>query len=130
MDTVGSSPAGTVRVATLVASVAAVGCLVMAVAHAGVSIPLLSALGPGGNRVIVPAIIAFGVGMALFGGLAYGLRRGARWAWFGGLLISAGAVASGVMQYRGVVSAAGIVLAVVLGALLLAPASRRYFLKS
>ncbi len=97
----------------------------MAVAHAGVEIPLLSALGPGGNRVVVPAVVAFGIGTVLFAVLAAGLRARARWAWLAGLVISGLAIASGVMQYRGVVSALGIGLAVVLGGLLLMPDARR-----
>ncbi len=112
------------RGAALLAAIAAVGNLLLAVAHLGIEIPVLSALGPQGGAV-PPAVVAFTVGTVVFGAIAVGLARGRRWAWVGGLVVSALAVLSGVGQFRGVVSALGIVLSLGLLALLLAPSSRR-----
>jgi hypothetical protein len=113
----------TLRVAVGLAGVAAVGTLLLAIAHTGVEVPLLSALGPQGGAV-PPAVVAFGVATVLFAGIALGLTRRSRMAWAVGLAVSVLAVLSGIGQFRGVVSAAGIVLSLALIGLLLAPASR------
>ncbi len=105
--------------ASTVAALAALGCLLLAVAHTGIEVPLLSSLGPRGDAV-PPAVVAFSVGTALFATLAVGIRRQAAWATWAGLAVSALAVLSGIGQFRGVVSAVGIVLALLLGGLLLA----------
>lgn len=110
-------------VASGVAALAAVGTLLMAVAHTGLTLPLLSDLGPSG-RAVPPAIAAFSAGTVVFAAIAVGLRRRARWAWAGGLAVSLLAVLSGVGQFRGSVSAVGIAVALLLAALLLAPPSR------
>lgn len=112
------------RIAIALAAISAVGSLLLAIAHTGVTVPILSALGPQGGAV-PPAVVAFSVGTILFGALAAGLARRSRVAWIGGLVLAVGAILSGVGQFRGVVSAVGIALAVVLLATLLAPASRR-----
>jgi hypothetical protein len=112
------------RAAALLAGVAALGTALLAVAHTGVDVPLLSGLGPQGGAV-PPAVVAFSFGTVVFAAVAVGLARGARWAWAVGLAVCALAVASGVGQFRGVVSAIGIAVAVVLASLLLAPGSRR-----
>ncbi|MGI9015680.1 MAG: hypothetical protein ACR2HR_01000 [Euzebya sp.] len=113
----------TLRGAVVVAGLAAAGCLLLAVAHLGITIPLFSTLGPQGGAV-PPAVVAFAVGTSLFTAIGIGLWRRRRWAWLAGLIVSGLAVVSGIGQFRGVVSAVGIVLAVILAALLLAPASR------
>lgn len=102
----------------------AVGCLLMALAHTGITIPLLSSLGPGGGDAVPPAVVAFTVGLALFAAIAVGLWRRHRWAWLAGLVVSALVILSSVNQYRGVVSGVGIALALGLIALLLAPGTR------
>lgn len=113
----------TLRVAVALAGVAAVGTLLLAVAHTGVEVPVLSALGPQGGAV-PPAVVAFAVATVLFAGIGLGLARRNRVAWVAGLAVSVLAVLSGIGQFRGVVSAIGIVLSVALIGLLLAPPSR------
>lgn len=112
------------RIAVALATISALGTSLLAVAHTGVTVPLLSALGPQGGAV-PPAVVAFTVATLLFAVLAFGLRRAARWAWVGGLVLAAASILGGVGQFRGVVSAIGIGLAVVLLGVLLAPSSRR-----
>lgn len=114
----------TLRAAAVLSGVAAAGNLLLAIAHIGVTIPLFSQLGPQGGAVPA-AVMAFTIGTVLFTAITIGLVRQQRWAWVAGLVVSALAVLSGVGQFRGAVSAAGIVLAICLAALLLAPPSRR-----
>lgn len=116
--------ASTLRAAAVLSAVAAVGSLLLAIAHTGVRIPLFSQLGPQGGAV-PPAVVAFAVGTVLFTAITVGLVRQRRWAWVAGLVVSTLAVLSGIGQFRGAVSAAGIVLAIALAALLLARPSRR-----
>lgn len=106
------------RLAVAVAWVAAAGAALMALAHTGVEVPLLSALGPRGGAV-PPAVAAFGIGTALFTTIAVGVARGWAWARWVGVAVSMLAVLGGVGQFRGPVSAIGIVVALVLGGSLL-----------
>lgn len=107
---------------------AAVGSALLAVGHAGVRIPLLSALGPGGDRAVPAAMVAFAVGALLYAAVAAGAFARARWAWFLGLAVNGLAVASGLTNYRGVASAAGIAIGLLVVVLLLAPGGRRALL--
>lgn len=116
-----------VRAAAAVAFVGAVGLVLLAIAHLGVSLPGLAALGPAGGAV-PQAAGGFAVGAVLYAVIGAGLLRARAWAWASGLVVSALAVLSGVMQFRGAASALGIVVAVLLGALLLLPATRRALL--
>jgi len=89
----------------------AVGCALLAVGHLGVDVPLLSNLGPGGTRPVIPAAIAFtGAGVA-HGLVGLGAARRRSWAWPLGVLISAATLLGAAMPFRGVMSAVGIVLA-------------------
>lgn len=117
--------APSLRGAVGLSAVAAGGNLLLAIAHTGVTIPLFSSLGPQGGGAVPAAVVAFAVGTTLFTAITIGLLRQHRWAWIAGLVVSALVVLSGVGQFRGVVSAVGIVLAVGLAGLLLAPPSRR-----
>jgi hypothetical protein len=54
----------------------AVGSALLAIGHMGVQIPLLSALGPGGTRAVVPAAVAFSLGQ-LYTGRSPSVSRGA-----------------------------------------------------
>lgn len=125
MDRPPPAPAlpATLRAAVGLTGVAAVGTLLLAIAHLGIVIPVLSALGPQGGAV-PPAVAAFTVATALFAGVGYGLARRSRMAWGVGLGVSALSILSGIGQFRGVVSAVGIGLSVLLIGLLLAPPSR------
>lgn len=99
---------------------AALGNALLAVAHTGVEVPLLSALGPSGDAVPA-AVVVFTVGTVLFAAIAWGLASGQRWARPLALGVCALSILSGIGQFRGVVSAIGILLAVVLAGLLLLP---------
>ncbi|CAN5164408.1 hypothetical protein BH23ACT9_BH23ACT9_35550 [soil metagenome] len=114
----------TLQIAVVVAAIAALGNLVMAIAHTGVTIPLLSRLGPQGGAVPV-AVGIFAAGTLAFGLVAFGLQRRSRVAWIAGIVIAALSILSGISMFRGPVTAIAMVLAAVLLALLLAPRSRQ-----
>lgn len=107
--------------------IAALGAALLAIGHAGVEIPLLSALGPGGDRAVPPAAAAFTVATVLYAALAAGAFSGARWAWPLGLAVHGLAVLSGLASFRGAASAMGIALGVAAVAILLSPGGRRAF---
>lgn len=109
------------------ALIAALGSGLLALAHAGIDVPLLSLLGPGGDDAVPPAAIAFGVGLVSYTAVALGAFSGLRWAWPLGLLVNAAALASGIGNFRGVVSAIGVGLAVLSLIVLLSPGGRRAF---
>ena len=100
------------------------GTLLLAVGHAGVAIPVLSAVGPGGTRPVWPAAGAFTAMTLALGTVVIGLARRRGWAWPAGVGLHALAVLSGLGQYRGVASAVGIVIGAVALALLLSPPGR------
>lgn len=116
------------RIAVVLAGVMAFGTLLLAIAHLGVTIPLLSRLGPQGGAV-PPAVVAFAVATLLFGGVALGLYRRSRTAWIGTIVLSLAIIAMSLAQYRGVVSGIGIGLAAVLVILLVLPPSRHAALR-
>jgi hypothetical protein len=111
------------RAAAVIAAITAGGNLLLAIAHLGIEVPLLSRLGPQGGAV-PPAVVAFTIGAAIFTAIAVGLSRGQRWAWVAGLVMSVLTVLSTIGQFRGVVSVLGILLALALAAALLLPGSR------
>jgi hypothetical protein len=115
-------PAGMVA---CLAVVAAVGSALLSIGHLGVQVPLLSALGPGGDRVVVVAAVIFAIGAALYAAVAYGAFSGARWAWPLGIAVNALALLSGLREFRGAASAVGIALALAGLAVLLSPPGRR-----
>lgn len=106
----------------------AVGSGLLAVSHMGVQVPLLSSLGPGGTRVILPAAIAFTLGAALHGAVAFGVKRRLAWAWPLGVLVAGVTLLGAATPYRGVGSAIGMLLAALVLALLLTATARRTML--
>jgi hypothetical protein len=102
-----------------------VGSLVMTLAHLGLALPALDAVGPG--RLIVPAAVSFAVGTVLYALVAYGAFRPARWAWFAGLIVSVLAFATAAFPYRGWISGAAIVVSLATVAVLLSPQGRTAF---
>lgn len=112
-----------VTVAVL-SAILAVGCIAMAVAHAGVEVPVLSRFGPGGDRAVPPAVIVFTIGALLLGVIAFGTLRRRAWAWAGGTVVHALVVLGAVMPYRGVGSLVAIVLAGLALAVLLSRPAR------
>ena len=107
-----------------ISAVLALGCLAMAIAHAGVEIPGLSAIGPGGDQVVIPAVIAFSVAAVLLAVLTLGLWQRRPWAWAAGLAVHGVVLAGSAMPYRGVGSLIGILLAGTAFVLLASPAGR------
>lgn len=107
-----------------------VGATLLAVAHAGVEIPLVSALGPGGDQAVPVAAGVFAAGAVLMLALAAGAFARARWVLPVGVLVALLAVVEGFRNYRGAASAAGIALGVLLLLLLLSPGGRRAFSSS
>lgn len=108
-----------------ISAVLAAGSALLAVAHMGVEVPLLSALGPGGGRAVVPAAIAFSVAAVAHGMVSVGVRRRRAWAWPLGVLIAAATLLAAAAPFRGIGSALGIVLAAAqLGLLVTKPARR------
>jgi hypothetical protein len=89
----------------------AVGCALLAAGHSGIQVPLLSALGPGGTRAVIPAAVAFTVAAVLHAVVSVGVARRRAWAWPLGVLIAAGTLLGAAAPYRGVMSGIGIVLA-------------------
>ncbi len=101
-----------------------VGAALLSVGHAGVSLPLLSALGPGGDRAVPPAVVAFAVATVLATAVAVGAFRRRAWAWALGLAVFGLTALGAVTPYRGVGSAVGIALGLAGVAVLLSPAGR------
>jgi hypothetical protein len=126
--------AGTTRTRTPAATVigwlsllAFLGSALLAVAHAGVEVPLLSALGPPGDDPVPVAVAIFAAGAALYAVVAAGAFAAAPWTWPLGLAVNALALASGITNYRGTASAIGIALSLLSLLFLLSPGGRRAF---
>ena len=118
-------PPGVVRGAAVVAVVGAVGSALLTVGHAGVSVPLISALGPGGSRPVWPAAIAFAVGTAAYATVATTLlRKRLRSVWTTAMAVFCLTVVVSLIPYRGPGSIVGAVLGAV-GAGLLATRTAR-----
>lgn len=104
---------------------AAIGTALLSVSHMGVEIPLLANLGPGGTRAVPVAAVGFAVAAVLYAGVAFGAFRQASWAWTAGVVLNALAVLSGLGNFRGVASAVGIVIGVLILIVLLGPGGRQ-----
>jgi hypothetical protein len=102
-----------------------VGSVVMTLAHLGLGIPALDALGPG--RLIVPAAASFAVGTVLYAIVAYGALRVAGWAWLAGLVVNTLAFVTSAFPYRGWVSGAAMAVSIAAIAVLLSPPGRSAF---
>lgn len=103
---------GASAIVAALSALAAVGALLLCIGHLGIDLGVISALGPGGTRAVPVAATIFGVGTLVFGALAVGAWRGAAWAWYGGVVVYGLATLSGLVQYRGVASALGLVLSI------------------
>lgn len=101
------------RVVAWLAAGFAVGSGLLAVGHAGVSVPLISALGPGGDRAVPVAATLFAVGTLLFVSVAAAAAGLRPWAWPLAVLVFCLTLVGAAVPYRGAGSAVGI-----LGALL------------
>ena len=119
-----------VTVTTVITLVLALGCLALAIGHAGINVPLISRLGPGGERAVVPAAVAFAVATALLAVLSVGTWRQRPWAWAAGLALHGIVLAGAAMPYRGIGSLVGIVLAGSAFVLLASPPGREAMLQA
>lgn len=100
-----------VAITTVITAILALGCLALAVGHSGVTVPLLSRLGPGGGQAVVPAAVAFTVATVLLAVLTVGTWRQRPWAWAAGLAVHGMVFAGAAFPYRGVASLVGMLLA-------------------
>lgn len=100
-----------VTITAALSAVLALGCVAMAIAHAGVEVPLISRLGPGGGRPVVAAAVAFAVAAALLAVVTVGMLRQRPWSWAAGLVIHGVVLAGAALPYRGWGSLVAIVLA-------------------
>lgn len=116
-----STPSLAARAAAALTGLTAVGAALMAVSHAGVTVPLLAALGPDGSQALPKVATGFAVGAALFGVVAVGAWRLRPWAWAAGLVIHAVALIAATVPWRGPASGAA---AVVNGAAVIVLATR------
>lgn len=118
--------AGRIRVTIAALSgLLALGCAALAIAHAGVEVPLLSRIGPGGDAAVVPAAIAFALAAVVLVTVSAGTWRARPWAWALGFVAHALVFVGAAYPYRGVASLVALVIAGVCLALLLTPAGRR-----
>ena len=107
----------------------AAGAVLLAVGPLGLSLPLLSALGPGGDRAVVPAAAAFSVLAALATAVSRGAFRRRPWAWGVGVVVHALTVLGAATPFRGVVSGAAVLLGCAALAALLSPGGRAGLLR-
>ncbi|MBA2437984.1 MAG: hypothetical protein H0V52_06495 [Acidimicrobiia bacterium] len=124
---------GGVAAAVVIAGLSGVlsaGAVLLALAHAGLSLPLLSALGPGGDRAVPPAAIAFSVLAVLAAVVAAGAFARRPWAWPLGLVVHALTVLGAATPFRGPVSLVGILLGLTAVAILLSRPGRSALLPS
>lgn len=118
-------------VCTVVAALSAllaVGCAALAIAHAGIEVPVLSSIGPGGDDPVVPAAIAFTVATIVLAAAAIGVRRMRPWGWALGVVVHSLVFLGAAMPYRGIASLLAIIVSGVCIGLLLTPAARRALL--
>jgi hypothetical protein len=116
-------------IATALTALLALGCLAMSVGHSGVDVPGLSSLGPGGDRAVVPAAIAFGVAALLLAVIAWGIWRTRSWSWAAGVVVHALIFLGAAVPFRGVASAVAMVITAVTVALLVSPPGRSLLLR-
>lgn len=106
----------------------AAGCAALAVAHAGVELPLLSSIGPGGDRAVVPAAIAFTVATLVLVAVAVGAWRSRPWAWALGVVTHGLVFLGAAFPYRGVASLVALIVSGACIALLLTRPGREALL--
>ena len=106
----------------------ALGCAALAIAHAGLAVPLLSRIGPSGNRAVVPAAIAFTVATMVLVAVAAGIRRSRSWAWAAGIAVHSLVFLGAAFPYRGVASLVAMIISGVCVALLLTRPARQALL--
>lgn len=96
----------------------------MAIAHAGVEVPLLAGIGPGGGDAVVPAAVAFGIATIVLTAVAVGASRARAWAWAVGVAVHGLVLLGAAVPYRGVASLVAIIVSGAALALLLSRSGR------
>lgn len=124
-----STPPVAARAAAALTGLIAVGSALMAVSHAGMSVPLLAALGPGGERALPGVATGFAVATVLFAVVAVGAWRQRPWAWAVGLVLHGVALVAATMPWRGPVSGAAAVISIAALAVLATRPGRTAFLQ-
>lgn len=122
------SPSAAARAVAVLGALGAVGSALMAVSHAGVTLPLLAAIGPGGDRALPGVAAGFAVGVVLFALVAAGAWRQRPWAWAAALVVNGVALVVATVPWRGPASGAAAVITVAALAVLLSPPGRAAFL--
>ena len=106
----------------------ALGCAALAVGHAGVDVAVLSDIGPGGDRAVMPAVVAFTVATVVLALVAFGVSRRRSWSWALGVVVHALVFLGAAVPYRGVASAVALVISGVSVALLVSRLGREALL--
>ena len=101
------------------------GALVMAVAHTGTDLPVVSDLGPG--RPIPPVAAGFFVGAALYAVAAVKARQPAPGPWKLALIVNVVALVAAAFPFRGAVSAVAVAVSLAAVALLCSRPGRQAF---
>lgn len=114
--------------AAVLAVIVAAGAALMAVSHAGVTVPLLAALGPGGDRALPGVAAGFAVAALVFAVVAVATWRRRPWAWAVGLAVNTLALVAATMPWRGPVSGVAAVVTVAAIVVLVSPGGRAAFL--
>lgn len=127
-DATTAKPPLAARAIAILTLLLAVGAALLTIGHAGIELPLVAGLGPGGDRAVVPAAIAFGIATLLAITVGVGALKRQPWAWALGLLLHSFIVLGSAMPFRGAASAAGIVIGAATVALLLSRPGRAAFL--
>ena len=112
--------------ASVLAFIGAAGAGTLAIGHAGVAIPVVSALGPGGSDPVWPAAAAFTVAALAFVVVGVGLRGARTWAVPAASILFGVTVIASLFPFRGVGSIAGAVVGIAGLALLSLTALRRW----
>ena len=105
------SPRSTRTTVAALSALLALGCAALAIAHAGVEVPLLSRIGPGGDRAVVPAAIAFTLATVVLVAVAFGVSRGRAWSWALGVVVHGLVLLGAAVPFRGVASLVAIIVA-------------------
>ena len=102
----------------------ALGCAVLAIGHSGVDVPVLSDIGPGGDRAVVPAAVAFTIATVVLVFVVIGVVRQRPWSWALGVVVHALVFLGAAVPYRGVASAVALIISGVCVALLVSRLGR------
>lgn len=106
----------------------ALGCAALAIAHAGLEVPLLSRIGPGGDRAVIPAAVAFTTATVVLAAVAFGAWRARPWAWALGIVVHGLVFLGSAFPYRGPASLVGVIISAACVALLLTRPGRQALL--